>query len=96
MRFGAKKQNKFNNKFKNKSIIVIALILSFSSIIAGLLGLKANQFPIFIIWINPIIRTHTSKRVLINIKLLLDHLPDAHHRVDIAPPSNVTYFYTNG
>ncbi len=51
MRFGAKKQNEFNNKFKNKSIIVIALMLSFSSIIVGLLGLKAKQFPIFTIFI---------------------------------------------
>lgn len=51
VRFGAKKQNEFNNKFKNKSIIVIALMLSFSGIIAGLLGLKAKQFPIFTIFI---------------------------------------------
>lgn len=47
MRFGAKKQNEFNNKLKNKSIIVMALILSFSVIIAGFLGLKAKQIPIF-------------------------------------------------
>lgn len=46
---GAKKQNEFNSKFKNKSIIVIALMLSFSGIIAGLLGLNANQIPIFTI-----------------------------------------------
>lgn len=51
MRFGAKKQNEFNSKFKNKSIMVMALILSFSGIIAGLLGLKANQIPIFKIFI---------------------------------------------
>lgn len=51
VRFGAKKQNEFNSKFKNKSIIVMALILSFSGIIAGLLGLKAKQFPIFTILI---------------------------------------------
>ena len=49
MRFGAKKQNEFNNKFKNKSIIVMALILSFSVIIAGFLGLEAKQIPIFTI-----------------------------------------------
>ncbi len=51
VRFGAKKQNEFNNKFKNKSITVIALMLSFSGIIAGLLGLKAKQFSIFTIFI---------------------------------------------
>lgn len=44
---GAKKQNEFNNKFKNKSIIVTALMISFSAIIAGLLGLRAQEFPIF-------------------------------------------------
>lgn len=48
---GAKKQNEFNNKFKNKSIIVIALMISFSIIISGLLGLKAKQFPVFTIFI---------------------------------------------
>lgn len=47
VRFEAKKQNEFNNKFKNKSIIVMALILSFSIIIAGFLGLKVKQIPIF-------------------------------------------------
>lgn len=44
---GAKKQKEFNHKFKNKSIIIIALMASCSIIIAGLLGLKAQQFPIF-------------------------------------------------
>lgn len=48
---GAKKQNEFNSKFKNKSIIVMALILSFSGIIAGLLGLNANQIPTFTMFI---------------------------------------------
>lgn len=51
VRFGAKKQREFNDKFKNKSIMVIALMVSFSTIIAGLLGLKAQQFPAFIIFI---------------------------------------------
>lgn len=51
MQFGAKKHNKFNSKFKNKSIIVMALILSSSGVIAGLLGIKAKQFPIFTILI---------------------------------------------
>ena len=44
---GAKKQDKFNNR----SIIVMALTLSFSVIIAGVLGLKTKQFPIFTIFI---------------------------------------------
>lgn len=48
---GAKRQNEFNNKFKNKSIIVIALMVSISAIIGGLLGLKTKQFPIFTIFI---------------------------------------------
>lgn len=51
MRFGAKKQNEFNSNFKNKSIMVMALILSISGIIAGLLGLKTKQIPIFTIFI---------------------------------------------
>lgn len=48
---GAKKQKEFNNKFRNKSIIVVALTISFSVIIAGLLSLKAQQFPILILFI---------------------------------------------
>lgn len=48
---GAKKQDEFNNKFNNKSIIVMALTLSSSVIIAGLLGLKTKRFPIFTIFI---------------------------------------------
>lgn len=51
MRFGSKRQNEFNSKFKNKSIIVMALILSFTSIIAGLLGLKTKQITIYTILI---------------------------------------------
>lgn len=48
---GAKKQKEFNNKFKNKSIIIIALMASFSVIIAGVLGLKAQQSHIITILI---------------------------------------------
>lgn len=51
VRFGAKKQKEFNDKFKNKSIIVVALMASLSIIISGLLGLKAGQFPVFTIFI---------------------------------------------
>jgi len=48
---GAKKQDEFNNKFNNKSIMVMALTLSLSIIIAGVLGLYTKQFPIFTILI---------------------------------------------
>lgn len=47
--YASKKQNEFNNKFKNKSILLIALMLSITTIIAGILGLKAKQFPILIL-----------------------------------------------
>ena len=40
---GAKRQKKFNDRFKNKSIIVVALMTSISAIIAGILGLKKEQ-----------------------------------------------------
>lgn len=43
---GSKKQKEFNDKFKNNSIIVISLLASSSTIIAGLLGLKANNIPV--------------------------------------------------
>lgn len=47
--FGAKKQKQFNDKFKNKSITIIALMVSFSMMISGVLGLKAQQFPVLIV-----------------------------------------------
>ncbi|MFG6319897.1 MAG: MFS transporter, partial [Clostridia bacterium] len=40
---GAKRQKEFNDKFKNKSIIVVALMASISAIIVGILGLKKEQ-----------------------------------------------------
>ncbi|MCX4302597.1 MAG: MFS transporter [Clostridia bacterium] len=40
---GAKRQKEFNDRFKNKSIIVVALMTSISAIIAGILGLKKEQ-----------------------------------------------------
>lgn len=49
--YASKKQKEFNNKFKNKSIILIALMASISTIIAGILGLKAKQFPILVLLI---------------------------------------------
>lgn len=49
--YASKKQENFNNKFKNKSIILIALMASISTIIAGMLGLKAKQIPILLLLI---------------------------------------------
>lgn len=49
--FGSKKQNEFNNKFKNNSIMVLSLISSSICIIVGLLGIKVDQFPILAIFI---------------------------------------------
>ena len=44
----SKRQDKYCNKFKNKSIIVMALMTSISFAIAGILGLKAKQYPILV------------------------------------------------
>ncbi len=49
--YASKKQDKFNSKFKNKSIILMALMASISTIIAGMLGLKAKQIPILLLLI---------------------------------------------
>lgn len=49
--YASKKQEKFNSKFKNRSIILIALMASISTILAGMLGLKANQIPILLLLI---------------------------------------------
>lgn len=43
--YASKKQEKFNSKFKNRSILLIALMASISTILAGILGLKAKQIP---------------------------------------------------
>lgn len=42
--YASKIQIKFHNKFKNKSLAVISLLLSISTIIAGICGLKAEQY----------------------------------------------------
>lgn len=49
--YASKKQEKFNSKFKNRSIILIALMASISTILAGMLGLKAKQIPILLLLI---------------------------------------------
>ncbi len=41
--YASKKQNEFHNRFRNKSILVIALMTSISTIIAGIAGLKAEH-----------------------------------------------------
>lgn len=47
--YAAKKQTDFHNKFHNKTIIIIALMASISTIIAGIAGLYANQFIILFV-----------------------------------------------
>lgn len=47
--YASKKQQDFNNKFKNKTIIIIALMASVSTIIAGIAGLRAEQFSILLV-----------------------------------------------
>lgn len=46
--YGSKKQSEFHNQFRNKSILIIALIISISTLIAGILGLKAEGSTILI------------------------------------------------
>lgn len=43
--YASKKQQDFHNKFRNKTIVIIALMASVSTIIAGIAGLSALQFP---------------------------------------------------
>lgn len=47
--YASKKQNDFNNKFKNKSLLLIALMTSITTIMAGILGFKAEHSPILIL-----------------------------------------------
>ena len=47
--YASKKQNDFHHKFRNKSIMIIALMTSISTFIAGAVGLQAEQFRIFIV-----------------------------------------------
>lgn len=46
--YGSKKQNEFHNQFGNKSIIVMAFIISISTLLAGIVGLKAEGSAILI------------------------------------------------
>lgn len=47
--YGSKRQKQFHEKFRNKSIITIALIFSISMIVAGILGIKAEQYKLLVI-----------------------------------------------
>ena len=47
--YASKKQESFHNKFRNKSIILIALMASVSTIVPGIIGLNAQQSVIFLV-----------------------------------------------
>lgn len=47
--YASKKQQDFHNKFTNKTIIIIGLMASISTIIAGIAGLKAEQFSLLLV-----------------------------------------------
>lgn len=46
--YASKKQEIFHNKLRNKSLITIAMMLSISTIIAGIYGLKAEKYVILL------------------------------------------------
>lgn len=46
--YGSRKQQHFHEKFRNKSITILALMVSVSTIVAGLAGLKAEQISILL------------------------------------------------
>ncbi len=46
--YASKKQEKFHNRFRNKSLIISGLLISISSLIAGICGLKAKEYIILI------------------------------------------------
>lgn len=46
--YASKKQEIFHNKLRNKSLITIAMMLSISTIIAGISGLKAEEYVILL------------------------------------------------
>lgn len=47
--YASKKQRSFHNKFGNKSIMIMAMMASVSTIIAGIIGLNAHQSIIFLL-----------------------------------------------
>lgn len=50
--YGSKKQQNFHERFKNKSIVTLALMTSVSTLISGIVGLKAEQYSILLIIIG--------------------------------------------
>ncbi len=46
--YASKKQEKYHNKLKNKSMITLASMLSISTLIAGICGLKAEKYNILL------------------------------------------------
>lgn len=46
--YASRKQDKFHSKFKNKSLIITAILISISSLVAGICGLKAEESIILI------------------------------------------------
>lgn len=47
--YASKKQQDFHNKFRNKTIMIIGLMASIGTLIAGISGLKAEQFSFLLV-----------------------------------------------
>lgn len=47
--YASKKQQHFHNKFRNKTIIIIGLMASVSTIVAGIAGIRAEQFSLLLV-----------------------------------------------
>ena len=47
--YASKRQEQFHNRFKNKSLITISMILSISTIISGIFGIEANKYIVFLL-----------------------------------------------
>lgn len=50
--YASKKQQDFHNKFRNKTITIIGLMASITTIIAGIVGLKAEQYSFLLVIIG--------------------------------------------
>lgn len=47
--YASKGQEQFNNKFRNKSLITISMILSVSTILSGIFGIEANKYIVLLL-----------------------------------------------
>ena len=47
--YASKKQEKYHNKFRNRSMITLAFILSISTFVGGICGLKAEEYGVLLI-----------------------------------------------